>query len=147
MIHIPAQGLPVNLLSILLVVAAALGCGESETRVPVHRVKGMITFQGQPISGAFLSLHPKSAAPDVPAPRASVNPDGSFELSTFEGSDGAPEGKYFVTVKWYKPVKVKGEVVSGPNALPAKFSNPKTSGIEVTVASGQNELPTIQLKR
>jgi hypothetical protein len=139
----------VSIASILSIcaLAALTGCGENESRVPVYPVKGSISFLGQPLSGAFLSLHPKGAARNAPAPRASVKPDGSFELSTFEGSDGAPEGEYLVAVKWYKPVKVKGEIVSGPNALPAKFSNPKTSGIEVNVASGDNQLPPIQLKR
>lgn len=131
-----------------LVCLAAGGCGDVlSDRVAVHPVKGSISFQGQPLVGAFLSLHSKGTPPDSPAPRASVNPDGTFELSTYEGSDGAPEGEYVVTVKWYKPVKVRGEFVSGPNALPLKYSNPQSSDIEVKVASGENQLPPIQLKR
>ena len=131
-----------------LVCLAAGGCGDVlSDRVAVHPVKGSISFQGQPLVGAFLSLHSKGTSPDAPAPRASVNPDGTFHLSTFESNDGAPEGEYVVTVKWYKPVKVKGELVSGPNALPIKYAHPHSAALEVNVASGENQLPPIQLKR
>src|SRR5687767_7734398 len=102
-----------------------VGCGSSDSnRVPVHPVLGAIQFRGQPIVGAFVALHPENATAEVPSPRATVGPDGSFTLSTYDGNDGAPEGEYVLTVQWYKPIKQGNEVVGGPNVLPKKYSSP-----------------------
>jgi hypothetical protein len=124
------------------------GCRSSHsTDVALHPVKGTITFQGKPISGAIVSLHPKEASKSVaPNPRASVQADGKFELSTFGQFDGAPEGDYVLTVQWFRPVNRNGDVMPGPNVLPRKYSKPATSNIDIRVASGTNELPTIQLR-
>jgi hypothetical protein len=77
------------------------GCGRADSsRVPVHPASGAIQFRGQPVSGAFVSLHAKGHNnTGAPSPRASVGPDGKFALSTYEGLDGAPEGDYVLTVQ------------------------------------------------
>lgn len=125
------------------------GCSRSgPQRVTTHPVQGKITFQGQPIGGAFVVLHPKeAAAPDVPTSRAHVQPDGTFRVSTYDSADGAPAGEYVVTVQWQKLVKSGGDFVPGPNLLPTKYSNRATSDVVVHVAAGANELLPIVLKR
>jgi len=127
---------------------ALAGCGDSgPQRVPVFKTAGKITFDNRPVDGAFLVLHPKTAAAaDVPRPTAHVKPDGSFEPTTFDTADGAPAGEYVVTVEWRKLINDRGEWIPGPNLLPAKYSNPATSGVVVTVAEGQNDLPAIMLR-
>jgi len=124
------------------------GCGgQGPDRVPVYKTAGKITFRNQPVDGAFLVLHPKAAAtPDVPRPTAHVKPDGSFQPTTFDTADGAPAGEYVVTVEWRKLINDRGEWVPGPNLLPAKYSNPATSDLIVTVAEGKNDLPAIVLR-
>jgi hypothetical protein len=128
-------------------VALAAGCGQSapDSHVVVHPAKGKITFQGQPIPGAMLTLHPKTELPEVPKPRANVGNDGAFAVTTFAGGDGAPEGNYVLTVVWYKPIKKGADIQAGPNVIPKKFTAPQTSNLTVKIASGQNDLPTIQL--
>lgn len=133
-----------------LLIAAALllasGCGETTAkRAETFPVEGAITFKGQPISGAFVALHPKSPRPDVPPPRASVGPDGSIKVSTYDAGDGAPEGEYVLTVEWYKLVKQGADVVAGPNVIPPKYASPKTSDLVVSVAAKPNKLPPIKL--
>ena len=129
-----------------LAMAAALGCGKAETQcVSTVPAIGTITFKGQPIPGAFVTLHPKTPAENVPTPRASVGRDGTFEVTTFKGGDGAPEGEYVVTVQWYKPIKKGSDILSGPNVIPPKYSQPKTSDIVVRIAAGQSELKPIKL--
>jgi hypothetical protein len=127
--------------------AALSGCSDSDSvRVPVHPVLGIISFRGQPINGAFITLHAKSAAPvDVPPPRASVAADGSFALTTYDGNDGAPTGDYVLTVQWYRPIKQGGDWVGGANVLPKKYASPHTSDVRVTVAAGDNRLQPIRL--
>lgn len=127
--------------------AAILGCGEAKPdRVAVYPASGKVTLKGQPTHGAQIILHPKSVlGEDVPSPRGHVDKDGHFQLSTFDGGDGAPEGEYIVTLRWYKLVKQGADVVAGPNVIPAKFTKPESSNITVRIAAGQNELPPIKL--
>ena len=47
--------------------------------------KGSITYQGQPIGGAFLALHPKEGSiADVPTATAVVQSDGRFAVTTYD---------------------------------------------------------------
>ena len=125
------------------------GCSDTdEIRLPVFPVKGQISFNGKPAAGAFVVLHPKgNADPRLVPPRAIVDADGSFELSTYESQDGAAAGEYSLTVEWRKLVKEGGDFKAGPNVLPARYSKPATSKLEVRVAEGFNQLEPIQLRR
>jgi hypothetical protein len=124
---------------------ASAGCSEAPSRVPVFPAKGSITFKGQPIPGALVTLNPKAPAENVPTPRANVGKDGAFVISTFEGGDGAPAGDYVVTVKWYRPIKQGADVVAGPNVIPPKYGRPETSDKLITIAAGDNNLAPISL--
>ena len=59
--------------------------------------------------------------------------------------DDVPEGDYTVTVLWYKPIQKGPDVVSGPNVIPAKYANPNTSDLVVSIKQGENDLPAIAL--
>jgi hypothetical protein len=132
----------------LLTAAALAGCGGGPDRIPVYKAAGKITFNNQPVDGAFLVLHPKGAPPstDVPKPTALVKADGTFEPTTFNSADGAPAGDYVVTIEWRKLVNTGGEWAPGPNLLPAKYSKPETSDLVVHVAEGSNELPPLTIR-
>src|SRR4051812_16021638 len=95
----------------ILITILVVGCGRSgPSRVTTHPTKGTITYQGQPIGGAFLALHPKvGAAADVPTATAVVQSDGTFAVTTYDAGDGVPEGDYLVTVQWRKATKSGGE--------------------------------------
>lgn len=132
---------------VLGLIAFAAGCGQSApTRATVYPVQGKVELNGKPTAGAVVMFHPKGA-PDKPAARAEVKPDGTFVAGTYEAADGAPEGDYVVTVEWFKPVLKNDEYVMGPNLAPKKYSTPQTSNLEVHVAAQPNQLPTITLKR
>jgi len=125
---------------------ASLGCSKTDNHVPVFPVTGTIKYQGKPINGAFVTLEPKAIVDGVAGARATVQADGTFAVSTFNGGDGAPEGDYTLTVQWYKPIVRNNELVGGPNALPAKYASAKTSGLHVSVAAGENQLKPIALR-
>jgi hypothetical protein len=131
----------------LALAVLAVGCGQGTEAPPiaVHPAQGKITFKGQPTHGAMVTLHPKTAAADVPNPRATVDKTGAFKLSTFAAGDGAPEGDYVLTVFWYKPIQNGPDVSPGPNVIPVKYTKPETTNIEIKIAAGQNDLSTIQL--
>jgi hypothetical protein len=145
-----SQNLAVLASTVALIAGLLLaGCGRSgPPRVTTYPTKGSVTYQGQPVSGAFLALHSKNdPRPDVPTSTAIVQPDGTFAVTTYDAADGVPPGDYVVTIQWRKAVKSGGDYVLGPSLLPAKYSRPETSDVVVHVAAGKNELPPITLKR
>jgi hypothetical protein len=77
-------------------------------------------------------------------PRGKVAADGSFKLTTYATDDGAPQGRYRVTVEWW----LSGGKDDAPtNRLPEIFANPQTSGLTATVNAGPTELSPIAIRR
>lgn len=142
----PTGRLGASLLSLAFLACSTIGCAEAKPeRTPVFPVKGTITFKGQPIPGALIALHPKSPVEGTPQPRANVTKEGALEVSTYDGGDGAPEGDYVLTVKWYKPIKSGQDIVSGPNVIPAKYARQESSNLTISVKPGENVLQPIVL--
>ncbi len=125
------------------------GCSSDKVATPVYPVRGKITFDGEPASGAFVVFHPKaSAAPGGESnPSAQVQPDGTFQLTTRTQADGAPAGDYAVTVQWNRAVKQGNDAVAGPNVIPPTYSKADTSPIKVTVNASPNDLPPFEIAR
>jgi hypothetical protein len=108
-----------------------IGCGDG--KAPTFDVSGRVLVKGKPAQGAFLVFHPKEAAEkDAPRPYATTNADGEFKLTTYESEDGAPAGGYRVTIVW-RPVPKSTIEAEKPDRLQGRYSNPATSGIEVTI--------------
>jgi hypothetical protein len=128
---------------------AVSGCGKARPeRVAVLPVEGVVTFEGKPTPGAMIVLHRKgSMLGDVPAPRALVGKDGAFRFTTYDAGDGVPPGEYVATIAWYKLIGQRGDVQAGPNVLPPRYSNPKTSKWEIRVADAPVRLPDMKLRR
>jgi hypothetical protein len=121
---------------VLTVLALSLcwGCGSSEgpyvgTTVPV---KGKITYKGKPLTQGQITLEPESAGREA---HGSIQPDGSFELSTYKQGDGAVPGTHRVSVTG----------TSKKDKLPAKYQSLGSSKTEIEVAEGKTEY-TIDLK-
>jgi hypothetical protein len=152
---ITMKKLPNNRQALLAVISLAslpllaIGCGETAPdRSRVVPVDGAVTFEGQPLPGAMIVLHPKSGGRSgVPSPRAQVAKDGTFRFTTYDADDGAPPGEYVATIAWYKLVGQGGDVKAGPNVLPPRFSNPKTSQWLIRVADQPTRLSSVQLRR
>lgn len=129
--------------------AAALfvtGCGDTgPERVQVFPAEGKVIWNGQPVAGALVVLHPSAGNPI--SARAQTEKDGTFKLSTYDTGDGVPPGEYTVTVEWRKLIQKDGEYKPGPNVLPNKFSQPTTSTLKVRIAEGTNVLDPITLTR
>jgi hypothetical protein len=103
-------------------------------------------MDGRPLPHAFVVFHPQGVSgPDDVRPRARADANGSFWLSTYDSADGAPIGKYRITVEKYKPPK---ESDKGPpvNLLPPRYAKPDRSNLTARVQKGQNELPPFQLR-
>ena len=119
----------------LIIIILLVGCGSSgPARPALNPVKGKVTLgTGAPLAFGTIAFEPSGGR----AFRCSgkIGPDGTFELET--GSEkGATAGKYIVSV---------GVPPNKRNSVPKKFQSDETSGIEVEIVSGDNDLD-IKLK-
>ena len=136
------------------------GCGKSQDddRPPRVRTSVLITYQGQPVSGAHVTFAPDGDA-GKPA-FGSTNDRGIAKLTTFQLEDGAVAGKYTVTVSKMHtedngPAPANPGVLSGVgrqtsatviDLLPEKYKSRETSGLAAEVVSGEKNDFKFQLK-
>ena len=138
---------PLALLPLALAVIAS-GCSKEPVRLQTFPASGTVAFAGKPTPGALGVLHPQQdLGKDVPRPTGYVDKDGRYVLTTFKTGDGAPAGKYKLTIEWNKLVVNGKDAEPGPNVLPAKYAVPATTDVEVEIASGPNQLPPLILRR
>ena len=109
-----------------------------------HPVSGKVSYRNKPAEGAIVTL--VSADSKGPRPTAMVEPDGSFRLSTQMSYDGAPIGKYAVTIVYPSPEKKVEEQNAGPDLLRGKYSHPRKTPLHVEIVAGTNELKPFHLK-
>jgi tetratricopeptide (TPR) repeat protein len=114
-------------------------------RLAVHRAQGKAEYEGKPMNNATIFLHPINIKdPRFPKPRAVVQEDGNFLLTTYRKDDGAPVGEYKVTVQWF--ATVKGSDLP-TNVLPPRYAKAETSDLTVRIEKGDNFLPPIHLTK
>jgi hypothetical protein len=140
-----SAALPAALAAAMLLLAA--GCGKGGGRhAAVYPVEGQVLWDGQPLEGAAVTFYVQGAAgTSFRAPRARTDAEGRFRLATYATADGAPEGEYAVGVVHIPMLRQGGDLVPGPNDLPAKYANPKTSGLLAQVKKEPNSLPPFGL--
>ena len=137
-----------GLLCWLGLAALLAGCSDGDGRVPVYPVKGKVTVAGEVPEGALLVLYPAARGGENELrPSAKVKHDGSFHLTTYEADDGAPSGEYTATIQWNKLIKRGQDYVGGPNVIDKRYTSRDTSPWKVTVTTGPNELPPIEIKK
>ncbi len=113
-----------------------IGCGKS-TPVQPAQVRGMVTFQGQPLSGGTIVFAPDrerggSGKPIV----ATLEPDGTYRLIA-TGSAGIPPGWYRVAIA-EPAIHYQGDTLSA--AFPDTLRRPDLSGLEREVKPGKENL-------
>jgi len=79
----------------LLLLAGVIGCGNRD----MADVRGAVTFRGQPVTSGVLIFSPVAQNVQQPAGKAAtgdIQPDGSYQLSTYQLHDGAIVGQHRV---------------------------------------------------
>jgi hypothetical protein len=123
--------------------ALVAGCGDGKPAP--YPVSGKVLVKGKGADGAIVRLWPVDAdGPDAVRPLGYVQPDGTLQLTTHRENDGAPAGRYKVTVEW-RPKKKNSTEPDGPDRLNGRYADPKASKIEVTVNRGETTLDPIDL--
>lgn len=124
-------------------IAVAGGCGKG--REPVYPVTGQVLVKGAPADGAFVVFHPQDTAEkEPPRPFATTDADGTFRLTTFATGDGAPAGKYRVTVVW-RPKPTSSLAPEGPDRLKGRYEKAETSGLQAQVEKKATTLEPFRL--
>ena len=121
------------------------GCESSDVRPDLQRVEGKLTINGEPAAGAVMVFYPaqgKEFDSRGSRPRAKVDEQGMFQLTTYQSGDGAPAGEYQVGILWFDDPDS-----SKPwNKLGKRYADPEKSEISVTVEEGNNQLTPIELE-
>jgi len=105
------------------------GCGSDSGQfvgqtVPV---KGKVTYKGKPLTQEEIVFEPDGGSGREA--HGNIQPDGTFELSTFKAGDGAVPGTHRVAVSG----------TGKKDAVPVKYKNTSSSKTEVDVAEGKAE--------
>jgi hypothetical protein len=114
------------------------GCSfRSPDRQPVYPVSGKVLWNGRPAAGADVFFHPlDDPDPHALRPNGRVRSDGGFRLTTYALNDGAPAGRYAVTLVWLLP---KADD-PGEDRLRGRFADPKRPAWNVHVEPRDNAL-------
>lgn len=147
---VPAPLSPTSFAPLVWIVLFAVGCGSHE--IPLYPVEGRVTFKGAPVADATVALH-GDASTRLPTGRTDA--DGKFRISTLKEGDGAPVGKYVVTVSKFsvdvpdspqptsmdQAAKAPPKTVNAKSELPRPYGDPAQSRLECEVsAKPVNEL-------
>lgn len=121
------------LMLLALSLFAAGGCGRG-----LYPVRGQVVYEdGSPMAEGFVICEMPEGEMPVMA-RGEIQPDGTFRLGTFEPGDGARPGKYNVLVT--PRGRTQAEEQTLPPVLDPRFQNYSTSGLELEVKEGLNEV-------
>ncbi len=124
------------------------GCGSGE--MPLGRVSGTVTLDGQPVSGGIIHFMPQSG----PAATGVIDASGRYNLTTYSEGDGAVIGShtiYFAPNSDDSHMEGYSEADYAANKpppeapqakfLPKRYLTPSSSGLSREVAVGSNDFP------
>lgn len=118
------------------------GCGRTAKELPVrYRVRGTVTYNGQPVAGATLTFWPLPLQVNdwrAVRPIAIVADDGTFEPNSYGDRDGAVPGQYAVTL-------IRRAARTSPDSFGGRYGDPAHPIATVTIEEGDNVLPPIAL--
>jgi len=129
------------------------GCNPSD-QFGTIKAEGTVTLNGQPLSDAHVWLLPKAKthqeATLVVRPQGRTGLDGKFVLTTYYQDDGAPVGEYDAVVLHGEndPDAAAEESKSKTKsvAVPMKYKDAKTSGLQVIIKNGEMNAIPLDLK-
>lgn len=123
------------------------GCGEGgPPKVALHPASGRVIVDGEPAAGVMVRLRPAADPDQLDAlvPFGTTGEDGGFTLGTYEEGDGAPTGRYKVTLFW--PDRPLG--LSNPeDRLGGAYSQGRRTILEATIAEGANILGPFEVAK
>jgi hypothetical protein len=125
------------------------GCGRS--RPETSPVTGHVTYGGKPVSSGRIVFYPSHGRSAM----GTIEPDGSYRLTTFDPGDGALLGRHRVTIEATRIVRApqpknlgeesqfNGVAANGLAVLwlvPEKYSRPESTPLTAEVTRGKNTI-------
>jgi hypothetical protein len=115
----------------------------------VYPVSGTVSLAGEPAAGAemvFYGIDEALQTADAPVPKARVDQQGHYQVSSYEPGDGAPAGEYRVTVIWRQSDSSDPENRDlARDRLQGKYADPETTPLRVTVEPKPNNEQSLEL--
>jgi hypothetical protein len=121
-----ARTLMARAMVVIALLPAPLLLKPSSPGIKLANVTGRVTYSGRPIQNIVICF-------DLGSDHSAfcmLRPDGSFELANFMAGSGTIPGKY----------RVHFFCLSSKFPLPDKYSNSRTSDLEVELVSGWNDV-------
>jgi len=126
---------------LLPMLTGIVGCGPQTDRSPTAPVQGKISYQDKPLERGTVVFFPKSGGKTA---TGTIQPDGSYTLSTYSQGDGALLGEHNVTVISERDMSnvlpEDPEASLEPSLIPTKYNLQKTSGLTANVQEGDNQI-------
>ncbi len=126
---------------LVLALTVFAGCGRNGPEVVP--VEGKITYSGGPWPRGgfvfFTTAEPADGMPIRPA-WAKFDTAGQFRATSFSPGDGLVPGCYKVYLEAWDKGPEMGAKRLPISLVPQKYMSPKTSGLEIDVASGQGKI-------
>lgn len=130
----------------LFVIVTTLGCNSGPK---LHPVTGTVTYNGQTVAGADVTLHAANEAAELKPARGVTDASGNFSVKTYLGPDadrnGAMAGQYKITVtKFPQTVGIADPYKPGgivKNELPEKYATAPKTPLSREVTTGTNHFP------
>ena len=142
---------------VFLLVVNSLACDDTPPLagpIPVHPVRGTVMVKGKPAADVLVTFHP-SGSPSRPgevtsSPTGKTHAEGKYQLHTYLGTDGAPAGQYAVSLTFAgsaesRDIMSKNQTIA-ITKIPAKYSDPRKSGLTATVKEGDNAIDPFEIK-
>ena len=121
------------------------GCPRTTERA--YPVCGVVTLDGKPLVGGSVRFEPVVAGPlgQRYGAHGTIQPDGSYRLTTFADDDGAMAGRHRVVVL---PDPNSRHADAGPQVIPSRYFSSVASGLEFEVLPGSNrvDIPLVTVR-
>jgi hypothetical protein len=127
----------------LAIVAATAGC-RNANELDTAPVSGRVVLNGKPLSRGSVTFVPNRGR----VANGDIQPDGTFELSTYRSGDGAIVGSHKAAVLILRP---DIDPAVGPERdkplmlIPPRYATAEESGLKYEVKAGQNNDFTLEL--
>lgn len=121
---------------VAVVILTALGCGPPSYQLDTAPVRGTVTLDGQPLPSGYVVV------PTMRGRMATgkIEPDGTFEMTTYSPGDGVQVGSQRVIVTPVPPDETAEKRVP----IPTRYQSAGTSGLTIEVKPGEEH--TLDLK-
>jgi hypothetical protein len=126
-------------LSVFVLLAVSTGCGDKTGAVPVT---GKVSYNGEPLKNGTVMFIPDGGGT---AATGEIQPDGTFQLTTFRKDDGAVPGDYTVVVQVFPDPESGGglpgmEFGTEKPPIPQRYMDATQTDLKASVKDRDNNL-------